>query len=93
MGIPMANGTTLLAAVPVYAGHSEPRQWVVVVDRGADSDAAHRFVLSRMNTLDAPHWGQGYYYHTAQAAMAAFYLDAGVYSLSEEAVREAAMES
>ncbi len=72
----IANGARLIAAVPVYAGHDYPREWLIAAER-ADvnpGDNFHRYVVSTVDTLDAGHWHDGSWYNSEQAVMAAFYL-------------------
>lgn len=89
MGIPMAHGTTLLAAVPVYAGRNEPREWIVALH---DPRAHHPYVVASMNALTDTYWNHGDYHRGAASAMAALYVRAGIYSLPEDVAREVAAQ-
>jgi hypothetical protein len=82
-----ANGTTLLAALPIYAGHDYPREWVVAVDRGAEYGAHHRYATALVESLDATTWHAGYYCNTQREVMTDLYDRSGILD-SAHLVRE-----
>jgi hypothetical protein len=77
-----ANGTTLLAAIPVYRSESRPREWVVVVEWVQ----AHgtQWVCALMERLDATSWYWGHYYSAPISALADMYIRANVINIPDE---------
>lgn len=78
-----ANGTTLHAALPLYAGYDYPREWVVMVEL----DDHRGYVTARVASLDATTWTSGNYFTGPGPAMADAYVRAGILDLVAESVR------
>lgn len=76
-----ANGTKLLAALPLYRGHDYPREWVVAVDRG-DELTHHRYVTAVVESLDAATWSGGVYWSTQRDVMTDLYDRSGILDIA-----------
>ena len=85
------NGSELHAALPIYAGHDTPKEWVVMVR--IKDDVYGRYVTARMSQLTDSSWSWGNYFSEPGPAMADAYLRAGIDNLSRETLHEIASQS
>jgi hypothetical protein len=76
------NGAELLAAVPVFAGRTEPDHFVVVVQR--TTYGCSEYVSATVATLADETWHAGHYYETSAGALADMYVRADVTALTRD---------
>ena len=78
-----ANGSRLLAALPVYRGKERPDRWVVTVELDhEDRDGNRReWVTACMSALEDTSWYWGHYYSDPASALADMYLRADTFNL------------
>jgi len=74
-----ANGSRLLAALPVYRGKERPDRWVVTVE--FDQPDRREWVTACMSALEDTSWYWGHYYSDPASALADMYLRADVFNL------------
>jgi len=74
-----ANGTRLLAALPVYRGKERPDRWVVTVE--FDQPDRKEWVTACMSSLEDTWWFWGHYYSDPASALADMYLRADTFNL------------
>ena len=85
------NGSELHAALPIYAGHDTPKEWVVMVR--IKDDVYGRYVTARMSQLTDSSWSWGNYFSEPGPAMADAYLRAGIENVPVKTLREIASQS